>query len=221
MAAGPDLIVACPHCKAPARIATVDVPDLTGSVTWSDGCQVAPLLPQPVRIARCPACAKPFWSWEAEQLGYEPAGEAPSEASAWPGAPYLEPLDAAGMARALAEGMGSNRELEMELRVLLWWRGNDEFRKPDAPAGHPTAPEAIANLDVLIEAMTHGEEDLLLFRAEAQRELGRFEDALETLRGVCCSDWWPAKSRLLELIQQRSRDLAILFGPEPAPEEQA
>ena len=66
--------------------------------------------------------------------------------------------------------------------------------------------------------MTNGEEDLLLFRAEAQRELGLFEEAKLTLEGVGCSDWWPAKSRMLELIASGSRKLDILFTPAPPPD---
>ena len=100
----------------------------------------------------------------------------------------------------------------MELRVLRWWRGNDPFRFDDAPIGHATAPDAIENIERIIEMMTDGEEDLLLFRAEAQRELGLFADATRTLDRVYCSDWWPAKSRMLDLIASGSRKLDLLFG---------
>ena len=96
--------------------------------------------------------------------------------------------------------------------------GNDCFRREDAPVGHVTAPDALENLERLVEMMKDGEEDLLLFRAEALRQLGRFEDAERTLDGVCCSDWWPAKSRMLELIGSRSRKLDILFGPVVSPD---
>ena len=108
----------------------------------------------------------------------------------------------------------------MELRVLRWWRGNDRFRRDDAPIGHVTAPDAIENLERIVDMMKEGEEDLLLFRAEALRQLGRFEEAERTLDGVCCSDWWPAKSRMLELVGSRSRKLDILFGPGMPPERE-
>jgi hypothetical protein len=81
--------------------------------------------------------------------------------------------------------------------------------------GHTTAPGAIENMERFIEMMRDGEEDLLLFRAEAQRQLGRFDDALKTLEGVCCSDWWPAKSRMLGFIEAHSRKLDILFDALP------
>jgi hypothetical protein len=69
-------------------------------------------------------------------------------------------------------------------------------------------------------AMTeNGEEDLLLFRAEALRHLGRFDEARLTLNGVGCSDYWPAKSRQLELIDAGSRDLSTLFSDDRPPEQ--
>ncbi len=213
MIPGPDLVLACPHCSALAKIFTIEAADPNGAITWSDGWQDTPMTPRPPRIARCPACARIFWTWQAPQLGYLPPPEiATPEQAAWASAPHLSPLDEAGVAAALAEGQGSNPDLEMELRVLMWWRGNDAFRRTDAPVGYPTSAEAHANMERFIEMMKDGDEDLLLFRAEALRQLGRFEDALATLDGVCCSDWWPAKSRVLAFIEARSQKLAILFS---------
>ncbi len=214
MISGPDLVVTCPHCQALAKVFSIESADMRGAVTWSDGWQDAPMTPRPPRITRCPACRKIFWTWEAEQLGYAPPPEIATPAqAAWKDAPYLEPLDEAGVAEAIAAGFAPTPDLEMELRVLRWWRGNDAFRLPDAPIGHSIAPDAVANIERIIEMMTNGEEDLLLFRAEAQRQLGLFEDAARTLDGVCCSDWWPAKSRMLELLNSRSRKLDMLFSP--------
>jgi hypothetical protein len=79
----------------------------------------------------------------------------------------------------------------------------------------------MANIRRMIELTAQGDEDLLLFRAEAQRHLGNFEDARETLQGVGCSDYWPAKSRQLELLDAQTRDLEVLFSPERPPPESA
>jgi hypothetical protein len=156
---------------------------------------------------------------EAEQLGFVSPGEKPTEEKpGWADAPALASLDAAGVQQALDEGLASFPDLELELRVLLWWRGNDAFRCADAPLGHSSSPAAVANMERFIEMTTDGAEDLLLFRAEAQRHLGRFADMEETLGGVGCSDYWPAKSRLLELAKTGSRKLDILFIPRNAGE---
>lgn len=216
MIAGPDLVIACPRCEALAKLFTIESQDFRGAITWSDGWQDAPMMPRPPRITRCPACEKIFWTWEAAQLGYLPPPEiCTPEQAVWRDAPYLEPLDEAGVAEAITAGFASTPDLEMELRVLRWWRGNDPFRCENAPVGHSTAPDAVENMERIVEMMSAGDEDLLLFRAEAQRQLGQFEGALQTLEGVCCSDWWPAKSRLIDFIAAKSRKLDVLFASGP------
>ena len=215
MVAAPDLCIACPHCGAVARVFEIATTDLFGAITWTDGYQDVPLAPRAPRITRCPACGKIFWTGEATPLGYlADDDKLPPDKIAWKEAPHIASLDAAGVMEALANGLAYAPELELELRVLMWWRGNDAFRMDDAPVGHPESREAIDNMERFIEMMTDGDEDLLLFRAEALRQLGRFAEAEETLKGVGCSDYWPAKSRQLELIRQADRKLRKLFANE-------
>ena len=191
-----------------------------GAITWTDGWMDAPLLPRVPRITRCPACRKIYWLAMAPELGFSggtSAEDAPPVEDRWADAQHVEPLDEAACFEALRDGLGASPDLELELRVFTWWRGNDAFREPMHATGHPTSPEAVANLERMIEMIVVGDEDLLLFRAEAQRHLGRFDDARATLDGVCCSDYWPAKSRQLELLAAQSSDLAILFSAERPP----
>lgn len=170
------------------------------------------MLPRPPRITRCAACGTAYWLAEAVTLGYlDPELSPESHLAAWTAAPHVEPLDEAGLMQALSEGVADAPDLELELRVAIWWRGNDAFRKDDAPTGYPTSPEAVVNMERIIKMTVGGEEDLLLFRAEAQRYLGRFADMKTTLEGVGCSDYWPAKSKLLEFAEAGDRRLQILF----------
>jgi hypothetical protein len=177
----------------------------------------APMLPRPPRIARCPGCQAIFWTFLAPQLGYVPLDQE-SGAGEFKEAPHLATLDEAGCFEALNAGLGAGPELELELRVFTWWRGNDAYREPDRTPGHSTAPEAVANMERMIEMTDGGDEDLLLFRAEALRHLGRFDEARKTLQGVGCSDYWPAKCRQIELLDDGNRELAVLFSPERLPE---
>lgn len=217
---GAHIILSCPHCDGLAKLVLPDEIDfMPDMVTWTDGWQTTSAPPVPPRVTKCPNCQRAFWVGEAPQLGLMMPGQpVDPEKAAWAEAPAIARLDAAGVQQALDEGLGSFAELELELRVQLWWRGNDEFRVTDSPVGYSTSPGAVANMERMIELVTSGEEDLLLFRAEAQRHLGKFEDAKVTLDGVCCSDYWPAKRRQLELIEAGSRKLDVLFLP-LAPEE--
>jgi hypothetical protein len=218
-----DLVIACPYCAAPARVFQILSGNTYGAITWTDGWMDAPMLPRAPRIARCQSCRKIYWVFMAPELGLIPLdaegiGDADQIPAEFKDAPHITPLEAADCYEALRDGLGASPELELELRVFTWWRGNDAFREPFHPPGRPTSPEAIANGERMIAMIESGEEDLLLFRAEALRELGRFDEARETLRGVGCSDYWPAKSRQLELMEAGSRNLAILFSPERPPE---
>ena len=206
-----DLIIACPHCQAQARVFQLLSGNTMGAITWTDGWMDAPMLPRAPRLTRCAACRKIYWVAMAEPLGMSGAGLGEN-------APHIEPLDETACHEALRDGLGATPDLELELRVFTWWRGNDAFREPMHAPGHPASPEAVANMERMIEMIVVGDEDLLLFRAEAQRHLGRFDDARETLNGVGCSDYWPAKSRQLELLDAQARDLSILFSPERPPE---
>jgi hypothetical protein len=214
MFAGTDLILGCPYCQAISRLSMPDLEEMPGMITWTDGWQTTPGFERPPRVTRCHECARTFWVGEAEQLGFLVPGQVtPEEKAAWDAAPFVRSLDAAGVQQALEDGLGSLPDLELELRVLLWWRGNDEFRQADAPVGYSTSADAVANMERFIEMTAEGAEDLLLFRAEAQRHLGQFSAMEETLNGVGCSDYWPAKGRLLELAKTGSRKLDVLFLP--------
>jgi hypothetical protein len=206
-----DIIIACPHCQAQARVFQLMSGNTMGAITWTDGWMDAPMLPRAPRITRCEACRKIYWVGMAEALGLASSGLGEH-------APHLEILGEADCFEALREGLGATPDLELELRVFTWWRGNDALREPMHLPGYPSSPEAVANMERMIEMTDGGDEDLLLFRAEAQRHLGHFDEARETLNRVGCSDYWPAKSRQLELLDAANRNLAILFSPERPPE---
>ena len=230
MTYGPDLVLACPHCGAVARLFTLAQASPIGAISWTDGYQHAPDAPQQPNLVRCHACEKLHWTVEAKELGMiEPAATAenravkfaeleagaPAEDGAlapedWAAAPHMETADEAGYLEALALGMATTPEQELELRIHAWWRGNDKHRKLDTPERYPATPEAVANAERLIELSQDGEHELVLFRAEALRELGRFEEAQSSLYGLC-SDYGPAREKLAELIAAKSRDLDVLF----------
>ncbi len=209
---GADLIVSCPFCQAPGKVFSPIADNNFGAITWTDGYLDAPMMPRPPRITRCQSCSKAFWVGEAIPHGYLlPETEPTPENAAWREAPHLAPLDEAELFQALADGLAYSEELELELRVAAWWRGNDRFRVENAPIGYATSAEAMANMERFIAMTVNGDEALQLFRAEALRHLGRFEEMERSLEAVGCSDYWPAKSKQLELARTGDRRLHKLF----------
>jgi hypothetical protein len=230
MIPGPDLVLACPHCGAVARLFTLSQGSAVGAISWTDGYQEAPYAPMQPNVVRCHHCSTLHWTVEAKELGMiEPSASADNRAvkfadltspapaadgtpapEDWAAAPQMKRLDQAGYLEALKEGLATTTDQELELRIHAWWRGNDPHRKLEHPGRYPSTPEAVTNAERLIELAKDGEHELVLFRAEALRELGRFEEAQESLYGLC-SDYAPAREKLAELIKARSRDLDVLF----------
>ena len=212
MTPGPDAIFACPHCAALARLQTIEEADTSGAVSWTDGYQECADVPRHPNVTRCAACQKFYWLGEARQLGwYAPGIELPPELAGWAEAPMIEPLDETAYYEAIESGMAMNPEHELELRVHAWWRGNDRYRKPDANLSAAHDERQIANMTRMIELCEHGDHEILLFRAEALRQLGRFDEASEALYGLC-SDYAAARDKIGELITAKSRALGVLFG---------
>jgi hypothetical protein len=232
MIPGPDLVLACPHCGALSRLFTLSSGSPIGAVSWTDGYQDMPDAPRQPNLVRCHGCGKLHWTVEAREIGMidpaasaenrdvkyadfsqpEPPTDGTPPPEAWLTAPAMKSLDEAGYLEALQEGLASTPEQELELRIYAWWRGNDPHRKLDTTSRFPSSAEAIANAERLIELTKDGEHELVLFRAEALRQLGRFDEARESLYGLC-SDYAPAREKLRELIEAQSRDLDILFVP--------
>ena len=214
MIPGPDIIIACPHCDALAKLPTFDAVDPTGALSWTDGYQELPGCPRQPNVVRCHACSKLYWLAVAPQLGFLMPGEVgEGERAAWNGVPAVTSTDEAGFLESIRDGMAAFPEQELELRVYAWWRGNDKHRYSKEPGRFPQSPEAVANAERLIDLAADGDHELVLFRAEALRQLGRFTEAGESLYGLC-SDYALARERQRELIAAQSRDLEVLFTEE-------
>jgi hypothetical protein len=211
MIPGPDVVLACPHCQALSRLFTVAVPDGTGTLSWTDGYQESPMTPAQPNVARCRKCGKLIWVSQCVPVGMIERNEPKPEQAEWRELPYLEPVDEADYLEAANSGMGAYPEQETELRVFAWWRGNDRYRRTDGPGRYPKSPEAVANLERLVDLLKDGEHEFVLFRAEALRELGRFDEARDALHGLC-SDYALARERIASLVEEKSRDVELLFA---------
>jgi hypothetical protein len=238
MIPGPDYVLSCPHCGALERTFTILEPDPEGTISWTDGYQHSPHTPRQPNLVRCHKCGQLHWMVEAGQVGMidppemvaegdvprfavlgqaeqaEPGTPPPEE---WVNAPHILPLEASDYLEALHNGMAVTPEQEIELRVHAWWRGNDRFRISEGAGRHPTSGEQVENLQRIVELTTEGDHELVLFRAEALRQLGRFGEAEEALYGLC-SDYAYARDKMLELIRERSRDLEVMFAYSPTAE---
>jgi hypothetical protein len=212
MTPGPDIILACPLCGALARYPTFEYAEDAPRISWTDGYHEVTGVPRSANIAHCQSCHNHFWTGAADQVGYIVPGEEPTEEKAtFFAAPRIEPPGEEDYFEAIHGELAKTPEQELELRVHAWWRGNDRYRHSEEPHRYPDTPERLENLRRIVELTEDGQHEMALFRAEALRQLGRFEDSEEALDGLC-SDYGFAREKLVELLREKSRDLDVLFS---------
>ena len=107
MLPGPDQVIARPRWKGSARHMTLRSGNTFGARTWTDGRQVAPMLPHPPPVVRCSHCHHLFWLRQAEKIGSILSVVEPSEQDYY---------------SAIAAGLAKGTEEEKTLRILAWWR---------------------------------------------------------------------------------------------------
>ena len=203
MMPGPDQIIACPACQGLARYMTLASGNTFGARSWTDGKQVAPMLPRPPAVVRCHHCEACYWLAEAEKVGtvdpWRDGGEPVNPA--WASAEEVEEPNEEDYYRALEQGLAQNPTEEKQARVLAWWRRNDAFR--DTPevqaegASNPSGPSR-ENLVALAQLLDERDRIDRLMKAEVLRELGEFESAKRLLKRV------RAKSLATAVLQIRS-----------------
>jgi hypothetical protein len=133
----------------------------------------------------------------------------------WAALPAVRELPEAELLAALAAGVTLGGEEERELRLRAWWAGNDPYREPGA-TWKPFAerePAARDNLRALLELLDPERPLEHWMKAEALRELERFDEALALLV------WEPPQPELHEvaehlrtLARQRVPEVRVLVG---------
>jgi hypothetical protein len=205
MIPGPDQIVACPHCEALAKYRTLVSGNTFGARVWTDGKQVAPMLPRPPAVARCRNCSACYWLSEAREVGTVSSGGR-NRARVDPArlaAEYVEEPNEEEYLGALAAGLAREPEQELTLRRLAWWRGNDPFRSaPPSEVGPPASDARRENLLALAHLLNGADEDSLLTKVEVLRHLGAFKAALEVLGRVTAPQYADVVSRFRELCEK-------------------
>jgi hypothetical protein len=108
MLPGPDVVIACPKCSAPALLPMIESGNTFGAMFWTDGFMEAPMLPTSPVATWCHACKALFWVADAPRLGEldvdgREASDAQGEkvsaatAAAWEASPEVGPLTKAQM----------------------------------------------------------------------------------------------------------------------------
>lgn len=212
MIPGPEEIVACPHCGGLGKVATLLSGNTFGARVWTDGKQVAPMLPSPPAVARCSGCRKCYWLADAERVGTIGSRRVGSGIvdPAWAAARKVEEPSEEEYYAALAQGLAVNRQQERNLRVLAWWRGNDAFRDTSrVRTGNiaPTSGGRTENLKALARLLGEKDLDDRIMKAEVLRELRDFDAAIDILAAIGSPGYEAVIRQLRSLCE--SKDMCV------------
>jgi hypothetical protein len=216
MTPGPDQIIACPHCGGLEQYATLRSGNTFGARTYTDGRQIAPMLPKPPPVVKCRHCAAFYWLRGAREVGEinDPWGEGRSRApEAWAAAQSVQEPTEAEYYDAIGAGLAESPEQERSLRIFAWWRRNDALRDagPDAASAASEAPERWrANLEALLPLLDDANPNDLVMRAEVYRELGHFDSARRALALIGQSEYSAVVKRLGQLCDERDTQVRSL-----------
>lgn len=212
MASFPQIVIACPHCGRLARTAELSSAPQLDAQVWTDGKWVVPGEVEPPEVGQCLGCGGYYWVEELEPLGVIPADSEVNPSApfdpAWLEADRIGEPSAADYFAILESGEGLPEEEEMNLRLLAWWRVNDDRRYQEAATVEPPDGAEARNLARLLELLDGSELDQRVFIAEILRQLGKFEDAKQALEGITSVGYARAVFRIRQLAEAHDRRLA-------------
>lgn len=170
MLRGPDIMRACRECGGAIAQPVLRSGNTFGARLWTDGFRRAPMLPMMPWLVECPHCKALLWIDEQQE---NPAWESLS------GVPVVR-APAIERFRDMLVTVGGDRRKEAFLRRHLWWDGNHARRDPKKPQ-LPLGEAERENLMALVALLGVKDPEDRIFRAEALRELGEFDQALAVL----------------------------------------
>jgi len=179
-----------------------------GARAWTDGKEIAPMLPEPPAVVKCHHCAECYWLEDAEKVGTDDLMKKEGQQCnpAWAKAAEVQEPTEEEYYEALEKGLAVNTMQERNLRVLAWWRSNDAFR--DAAAGKTQEYRDIPgpcrkNLEALVSLLATKDDMDRLMKAEVLRELGEFEAAKEVLSYVDSTEFEAVVRQFRSLCENR------------------
>ena len=173
MMPGPTIIKKCSACTGLIKKYTIASGNTFGAIFWTDGKMDAPMLPDSPKLVKCPHCGSLIWIDQLETVEEISTFDPGSTNAREPGKPNMDDY---------ASFLSNNRllqpDVEKDVRVHAWWRGNDERRRDQQSSFTETE---IQNLNVLTALLDRSIDYERLMQAEIKRERGDFAQAMELL----------------------------------------
>lgn len=216
MLPGSPQIIACPNCGRFLRRRTWQSGNTFGVKLYTDGRQVAPMMPWEPPVCRCAHCHEFFWISKASKVGTLDDDEDSLLPSEWKDAPEAMEASEAEYYQAINSGFAKDRDEEHRLRMLAWWRSNDSHREPGQTSSQTPSelPDRANNLRRLYELLGNDEQpESVILRSELLRELGLFSEAQALLSNLSNPSFLWVTVQLIGLCETKDKRVRELAQP--------
>lgn len=206
MLPGPTIIKKCSECTGLIKKHTIASGNIFGAIFWTDGKMDAPMPPDSPKLAKCPHCGSLIWIDTLETMdevnAFEPRSSKAKE-------PLV--LDMKDYVSCLESNKLLKPDVEKDLRMRAWWRGNDERRRGQHSA---LSEMEIQNLTALNKLLDESVDMERFMQAEIMRELGEFDESLELIKALSDEQLLPAASVIRNLAEQCDPTVAQIYAEE-------
>lgn len=194
MIPGPNYIYQCPSCNHFLFKESVASGNTFDAILYSDGKQVAPMLPDFPSITRCSTCSKVLWLHKLKPVNTcEPELMGSSE---WRAATKAQFAKIEDLFRALSDKLAENRDEEIFIRQQIVWTFNDRVRAGE-PLFQSEKDEQLWNQNTqdLIQLLDQSDINELILMAELHRYLGNFQECSKLINSIAIEelDWLKEK----------------------------
>ena len=197
-----------PGCKKLVKFSTRRSGNTFGATFWTDGKREAPMLSDQPWLRKSPSEGVLFWADQCEEVGQiEDYLEEDEVRAEWRDLEYAREPSEADYFTALSSGIADTDERLRYLRMKLWWKGNDPIRRGES---QQLSEAHVRNLEALGVLLSVSDPNQRLMKAEAMRELARYDEALSLLDFAYPDDYSHAVSRIRELATSKDVKVATL-----------
>jgi hypothetical protein len=173
-----------------------------GAKHYSDGKQIAPMLPAFPELTKCRRCDTIFWLSKAKEVGtYEWGDQDKPEGQQADKARFLQLPD---YFAALSIGLAETKEEETYIRRQIWWAYNDRIRMGQTifVSGEDEVlyTQNCTRLMMLLDPSDSGQKIML---AELKRNLGDFDACLQLLQSLDDKDFDWLKAKLIRACKKK------------------
>ena len=208
MTPGPNKILRLPTSGKLVKITTIASGNTFGARYWTDGKREADMLPDNPWLRCHPENKELFWTNECDEVAEELPWERDFKYS---DVPFAEDPELDDYRRALTLP-ALTKDKERYLRMRFWWAANDPVRRGEIP--NPVADGYRENLEKLLSLLDASDPDSRLMAAEASRQLGAFDKAVELLKFEFESGYANAVNRIRSLVENKDNVVRELLAEE-------